>query len=254
MTRPTRPSTDLQVVSSHRVSPALVRVEFRSDDLSAFAKSYDTDRYVKLRLGGPGEREVLRTYTVLDPDLLEGTLAIEFVVHGDSGVAGAWAVRARPGDRLAVYGPGGAYAPSPEADWHLLAGDQTAIPAIRQSLAALLPAAVAEVVVEVDTPEHEVPLPLTSRTRVRWVHRCADGSLVEAVRSASWHRGRVHAFVHGEAGSVMHGIRPYLFGDRAVPRADVSISGYWRRGRAEEGFREWKAELAARESLPGATV
>ncbi len=59
----------------------------------------------------------------------------------------------------------------------------------------------------------------------------------------------MHAFVHGEAQAVMHEIRPYLLRERNIPRADVSISGYWRQGRTEEAFREWKAELAAVESV-----
>ena len=46
----------------------------------------------------------------------------------------------------------------------------------------------------------------------------------------------------------MHGLRPYLFGERGLARDQVSISGYWRRGRTEEGFREWKSELRAAES------
>ena len=41
---------------------------------------------------------------------------------------------------------------------------------------------------------------------------------------------------------------PYLLRERAVPRADVSISGYWRSGRTEDGFRVWKRELAAAEA------
>jgi len=250
VTRPARPTTELEVASTRWLTPSLMRVEFRSEDLGAFAESRDTDRYVKLLLPGPDGQDVMRTYTVLDPDLSRGTLAIEFVVHGTSGVAAPWAAHARRGDRLTVCGPGGAYSPSTNADWHLLAGDDTAIPAIRQSLAALPPGAVAEVVVEVAGPEHEVPLPLTSRTQLRWAHRHAGDGLVDAVRSVRWRPGRVHAFVHGEAETVMHGIRPYLLREREVPRADVSVSGYWRRGRAEEGFREWKAELATQESTP----
>ena len=45
----------------------------------------------------------------------------------------------------------------------------------------------------------------------------------------------------------MHGVRPYLLGERGLDRDQVSISGYWRRGRSEEGFRQWKAELRAAE-------
>ena len=81
-----------------------------------------------------------------------------------------------------------------------------------------------------------------------WVHRGSAPDLVTAVRAVPWLDGRVQAFVHGEAQSIMHGIRPYLLKERALPRADVSISGYWRRGRTEEGFRAWKSELAATET------
>lgn len=248
MTRPTPPTSDLEVVDSYRVSPALVRVEFRSDDLSAFGTSEYTDRYVKLLLTDSDGEQVLRTYTALDPDVGAGTLAIEFVVHGDAGVAGPWAARAQPGDRLSVRGPGGAYAPDPRVDWYLFAGDETAIPALRQGLAALPATAEGAVVVEVENAEHQVPLPTAAGMTVTWVHRRDGGVLPEAVRALAWRPGRVQAFVHGEADAVMHGIRPYLLRERGLDRADVSISGYWRRGRTEEGFREWKSEFATKES------
>lgn len=247
MSRTTPPVTELEVVRSRWLSPALVRLEFRCADLSAFGGSTSTDRYVKLLLTADDGTEVLRTYTALDPDVDAGTMAIEFVVHGEEGIAGPWAARAAPGDRLTIRGPGGAYRPSAQAGWHLLAGDETAIPAIRQALNALPPAATAVVVIEVESVVHEVPLPVWQGVTVRWVHRSDGGSLVSAVREVTWAPGRVEAFVHGEANAVMKQIRPFLFDERGLNRTDVSISGYWRRGRSEEGFREWKSQLAARE-------
>ena len=154
---------------------------------------------------------------------------------------------AEPGDQLLVNGPGGAYRPDPSADWRLLVGDESALPAITAAVEALPENAVARVVVLVDSPDHEVGLPLPANSQLTWVHRSgasADGHLEAAVRAVEWRRGRVQAFVHGEAQEVMHGIRPYLLKERNLPRTDVSISGYWRRGRSEEGFREWKSELA----------
>jgi NADPH-dependent ferric siderophore reductase len=74
-----------------------------------------------------------------------------------------------------------------------------------------------------------------------------DGALAETVRGLEWLPGRVHAFVHGEAHEVMHHIRPHLLGERGLHRDQVSISGYWRRGRTEEGFRAWKSDLAKAE-------
>lgn len=253
-----KPITRLTVTKSERLSPGMVRLHFEGD-LEAFSGSAFTDRYVKLVFGDPAElerggRPTLRTYTAVDPDVAAGTVKIDFVVHGTSGIAGPWASTALPGDTIHVRGPGGAYAPDPTADWHLFAGDEAALPAIRQSLAALPADAVGHAVLEVDTPAHEQPMPAPAGVEVTWLHHSgwsngdrAGRGLAGAVRALPWRDGRVHAFVHGEAQVVMHEIRPYLT-ERALPRDDVSISGYWRDGRTEEEFREWKAALAAAEA------
>ena len=63
-----------------------------------------------------------------------------------------------------------------------------------------------------------------------------------------WPPGQVQVFIHGEAQAVMHNLRPYVRKERGVDAKWASISGYWRRGRTEETFRQWKAELAAAEA------
>jgi NADPH-dependent ferric siderophore reductase len=245
-------------------------VWFHSDDLSAFVGSVSTDRYVKLVFPKPGvvypepldvralrgtmapeDLPVVRTYTAIYPDIEAGTVAIDFVIHGDEGVAGPWAATAQPGDTLMVNGPGGRYAPDPAADWHLLVGDESAVPAISAALAALAdaaPDAVARVVVEVDSAAHEPPLAELGPTgaEIVFVHRDANAgnsALVDSVRNLGWLPGRVQVFAHGEADAIMHGLRPYLLSERGLLRDQVSISGYWRRGSTEEGFREWKSEM-----------
>ena len=91
-----------------------------------------------------------RTYTIRWLDLAARELAIDFVVHGDEGLAGPWAANAKPGDRLIVSGPGAGYKPNPEADWYLFAGDDAAIPAIASSIEALPADAVGRAYLEVD--------------------------------------------------------------------------------------------------------
>lgn len=240
--------TSLTVTRTEAVTPSVRRVWFASDDLSAFADSQWTDRYVKLQFAEP--EPAVRTYTALFPDVEAGTLAIDFVVHGDEGVAGPWAQRAQPGDVLEVRGPGGAYRPDPTADWHLLVGDESALPAITAALDVLPDDAVVRVVLLVEDAAHEPELALPAGAEATVLHRAslAPGEgLSTAVRALEWLPGRVHAFVHGEAAEVMHGVRPYLLGERGLDRDQVSVSGYWRRGRTEEGFRQWKAELRAAE-------
>ena len=70
-----------------------------------------------------------------------------------------------------------------------------------------------------------------------------------SVTTAQWLPGQVHVFIHGEAQAVMHNLRPYIRTERGVDRKWASsISGYWRRGRTEETFRQWKKELAEAEA------
>jgi NADPH-dependent ferric siderophore reductase len=236
----------LTVTSTETVTPVIRRVWFRSDDPAEFAERFAesgwTDRYVKLQFP-----DAVRTYTALFPDLAAGTLAIDFVTHGDHGVAGPWAQAVQPGERLEVRGPGGAYRPDPDADWHLLAGDESAVPAITAAVEALPADAVARVVVLVEDAGHEPVLSLPIGAELTMLHRAEGEGLAAAVRALEWLPGRVHAFVHGEAEEVMHEVRPYLLKERGLDRDQVSISGYWRRGRSEEGFRQWKTELRAAE-------
>ena len=94
------------------------------------------------------------------------------------------------------------YRPDPAADWHLLVGDESALPAITAALADLPDNAVVRVVLLVDSPDHHASLTLPAGGEVIWLHRSAGeerGLLLGAVRDLAWPEGRVHAFVHGKS-------------------------------------------------------
>jgi NADPH-dependent ferric siderophore reductase len=244
--------TTMTVVRTERLTAHMIRVVLGGNGFDEFEASEFTDGYVKLHFGDPAQ-PTLRTYTVSRVDRAAREIAIDFVVHGDEGVAGPWARRAAPGDSLSFFGPSGAYAPRADAEWHLLAGDETALPAISAALAALPEGVPARVVLEAADPQDRLDIAAPPSADVRWVFRSDSGDgvssvLADAVRDIAWLPGQVHVFVHGEAQSVMHEIRPYIRKERGVTAEWASISGYWRRGRTEEGFRTWKRELAASES------
>lgn len=261
-----RRTTTLQVLRTERLTPHMIRVVAGGDDLAAFPDTAYTDRYVKILFLRPGvdysqpfdmdrvraelPREhwpVLRTYTVRAFDPAARELTIDFVHHGDVGLAGPWAAAARPGDPLLLLGPGGAYAPDPTADWHLMVGDESALPAIGAALERVPAGVPAVALVEVDSPADEQDLTSPGRADVRWLHRdpARPEQLVEALADLTFPAGRVHAFVHGEAGTV-RALRRHLLDERGVPRDDLSVSGYWRRGDDEEAFRVFKqSEQAA---------
>src|SRR3954452_12122954 len=222
------------VEHAEHLTPRMIRIVFGGEDLAGFGAGEFTDHYVKLRIGE-------RTYTVAAWDPEAARLTIDFVVHGDEGVAGPWAAAARPGDTLELMGPGGAYTPDPAADWHLMVGDPSVVPAISASLARVPEGKLVHVLLQGDGPEDEQPLESPGDLRVRWLHERGDELLADAVRALAWPDGQVQAFVHGEA-SAGRELRRHLLAERGLPREAVSISGYWQRPRTEEGWREDKPE------------
>ncbi|HEX5617274.1 MAG TPA: siderophore-interacting protein [Solirubrobacteraceae bacterium] len=221
-----------RVLEKRTLTPQMVRIVFGGAELDGFGAGEFTDHYVKLRIGPR-----TRTYTVRDWD--GARLTIDSVVHGDEGVAGPWAAAAEPGDELELRGPGGAYTPDPDADWHLMIGDAAVIPAIAASLARVPAGVPVHVLVAVDGPGEEQPLSTPGDLHLRWLPD--DAALVAAVADLDFPAGKVHAFVHGEASTVRE-LRRHLVVDRGLPRDALSVSGYWKRTRTEEGWREDKAE------------
>jgi NADPH-dependent ferric siderophore reductase len=259
--------TTLTVARTERLTPHMVRVVATGPDLASFPDTEFTDRYVKILFPLPGvsypepfdmevirerfpreEHPRLRTYTVRAFDPAAAELTIDFVHHGDTGLAGPWAAAAQPGDVLRLIGPGGAYAPDPAADWHLLVGDEAAIPAISAALGRVPAGVPVHAIVQVADEAEQQPLETPGDLRLDWLHRGDDGAgqLLAAVRALEFPAGRVHAFVHGEAAEVKE-LRRHLLNERGVPRDDLSVSGYWRRGRDEEGFRVYKQQEAQEE-------
>jgi NADPH-dependent ferric siderophore reductase len=259
------------VVRSDRVTPHLVRVVLGGPGLDGFSPVH-TDSYVKLMLpprgapyAAPFDPDAVqaeqprefwpctRTYTVRRWDEAAGELTLDVVTHGDDGLAGPWASAAQPGDAVVLFGPGGAYTPGPDADWHLLVGDETTLPSIAASIERLPAGARALAFVEVADAAEEQELALPEGVELTWVHRgerVPGTALVAAVLAASLPEGTVQAFVHGEAGAVRD-LRRWLRGTLAVPRELLSVSGYWRVGRTEDRWQaekpEWNASVEADE-------
>lgn len=233
--RPAAPARLVEVQSTEWLTPRLVRIVFGGEGLDGFDAGEFTDSYVKLQVP---DSPRTRSYTVRAWDPERELLTIDFVVHGDEGIIGPWAATARPGDRLHLRGPGGAYAPEPGADWHLMIGDQSVIPAIAASLERIPARRPVRVLLQVDHADDELELHTPGDLDLRWIHGGGELALVDALREQPWLPGDVHAFVHGEAASV-RALRRFLVVERSVARERLSISGYWKRSRTDE---EWRAD------------
>ena len=231
----------------------MVRVVLGGPDLERFEPNDVADQYVKLLFPRPGaERVARRTYTVRAWDGTARRLTVDVAVHGDEGLAGPWARDAQVGDEVLLLGPGGGYVPDPAADWHLLIGDESALPAIAVALERLPEGTVARAFVEVEGAGDEVPLTAPVSATVVWLHRLGvprGDLLVEAVTAMDFPDGQPQLFLHGEAGFVRT-LRRHLLAQRQVPRGlAASVSGYWRLGRDDETWRaekrQWKVEVEA---------
>jgi NADPH-dependent ferric siderophore reductase len=176
----------------------------------------------------------LRSYTARRQDSARGQVEIDFVLHGD-GPAAAWAAAAGPGARLGVAGSGPlGHRPAGRV---LLAGDETALPAISRILREAAPDTRGLALVEVADAGEEQPLAAPAGVEVRWLHR--DGVppgesslLADAVRALPHDPAAdVFAWVAAESAAVRT-VRADLRTRWGLGRAQHHAIGYWRRGRA----------------------
>lgn len=263
--KPPRPQAVLTVLETRWLSPHLVRVVAGGPGFADLQECDATDKYAKLLFAKPElglvppydlaalkdalpaeDRPVKRTYTIRWLDPAGQRLAIDFVVHGDEGVAGPWAAKASPGDALVLMGPSGKWSPDQDADWHLFVGDDSALPAIAAGIEALHPDALGHAYLEVDSAADILPLAAPAGLELHWLQR--DGRpagtttlLADAVAAGPWLEGTVDAFVHGERGA-MKALRDVLFKEKGLARSQVSLSGYWAYGREEDTFQAEKRE------------
>ncbi|GAB2584232.1 siderophore-interacting protein [Microlunatus antarcticus] len=252
------------VVSSEWLSPSMVRIGFTGPDLDVMRDLPYSDHYIKMIFPpagasyawpfdpeqvkaeqAPEQWPVTRTYTVRSYDELTGTMAVDFVVHGDEGIAGPWARRVQPGAEIGFYGPGGAFTPDLAADAHLMIGDEAALPAIAASLERLPRDAEAHVFLEIEEDDCRQPVHGPDGLRLHWVvrgDRPHGEALAEAVRACHLPDGCLSVFVHGNA-YMVRDLRRYLCAEQVVTRSAISMSGYWRPGATEDLWQATKREF-----------
>ena len=261
--RPARPQAVLTVLHRERLSPHTVRITAGGSGFDALRMNEFTDKYAKIIFVDPGlgltppydlaalrdslppdQQPVTRTYTLRRADVQRQQLAIDFVVHGDEGIAAPWAAHAEPGDILTLSGAGGAYHPDPDSDWHLFAGDESGLPAICSALEALPGDARGIAYLETCDPGEYLDATLPSGMEVVWLHRPQPGSqprlLADALLAGPWLSGRADVFAHGERES-MKAVRSALKA-RLGDGDQLSLSGYWASGRTEDVFQSEKRQ------------
>jgi NADPH-dependent ferric siderophore reductase len=222
---------EVTVLRRETLSPHLLSLTFGGDSLAGFT-SLSFDDHLKLILEGEGGQPVMRDYTPRRFDAERRELTVEFVLH-DGGAASDWARRAQPGSRAVIGGPRGSMVIAPDHDWHLLAGDLSAMPAIHRRLEELPAGVRAEVLLWVpDLADRRVPSSAAD-VRIEWVDT-AD-ALLQAAARLRLPEGVGHAWAAGEAATLAR-LRQVLVTQHGLPREALRVSAYWKAGAS--GFHE----------------
>ena len=237
----------LRVERIDRVSPHFLRVRFSSDALHDFI-SASFDDHAKLMLPArpgqplvlpqpgpdglavpPGaEKPAMRDYTPRQFDQAAGTLDIEFVLHGE-GVASSWAEGANPGDEVGLGGPRGSFVVPTGFDWHLLVGDESALPAIARRLEELPETAQAIVIVETADARDRRELQSRAKLQTHWVQSGSPDVLAREVQGLTLPAGEGFAWAAGEAVGIA-AVRKALVEGHGLDKSRVRASAYWKRG------------------------
>lgn len=230
------------------LTPGYVRVRLVGDELVGFT-SLGADDHLRIFFpdGEPDSVEELRAapsreYT--PSRFADDWLELEFAIHGDpaagtAGVAAAWAATAPIGAIAGVGGPRGSKVVDGRPDFWMLAGDETAVPAMRRFAGLMDDQARGRVLVEVADAAHELPIDAPAGVVVEQVHRgsTAPGSTLAARLSAlgagQRPSGSILGFVAAEQSIVKPG-RELLLERWGVPAEQTVIKGYWRRGETSE--------------------
>lgn len=216
-------------VAVARIAPlgdSFLSITFQGEALAQFT-SLSFDDHVKFMFDVDGE-QVRRDFTPLHYDAGKRELTLEFALHED-GASSNWARAASVGQRAIIGGPRGSMVIPQDYDWHLLAGDRSALPAIRRRLAEL-PAGSKVVAVIHAGGADRLPLDTQADLEVRWVD--SDAALVGALRAFALPAGEGFAWFAGEAATAK-AVRALLLEEKGVPKEAMRVSAYWKQGVAD---------------------
>lgn len=216
---------EVQVVSTQLLGAGFVAVTFRGDALADFT-SLSFDDHVKFIFPGPGGERTMRDYTPTRHDAARRELTLEFALHAQ-GAASDWARQAMPGQRAAIGGPKGSMIIPMDYDWHLLAGDASALPAIQRRVQELPATTRATVLAQVDSDADYRTLDSAAALQVQWVH--GDEAWLTALRRLTLPAGDGFAWCAGES-RAMAQARTILLEHHQLPRTCVRVAAYWKRG------------------------
>lgn len=247
----------LEVLRVENITPHMRRVVLGGNDFDDFPDHHESANF-KLLMAPPGMAEVplppvaaggvkplVRTYTLRHFDRAAGEVWVDFMLHAAHGPASSWALNATPGDKVGFAGPGKPKFVDFSADWFLLAGDMSALPAIAANIERLPATARGYVVLDVLDDADRQALPFPAAMEVIWrVNKHPEAGAagwVDRVTSLAWLEGSPTVWVAGETGAV-RAIRRRLMAEHLIERDRFYTSGYWQIGLTEDRHQQVKRQ------------
>ena len=215
----------VEVVRVQTLSPHFKSITFAGEALADFVSS-SFDDHIKFMVDVDGAEPLWRDYTPRKYDAAARELTIEFAVHSD-GRAAQWAAHAAAGQQVMIGGPRGSFIIPTDYDWHLLVGDETALPAIHRRLEELPAETRAVVVLQVADAADRRELGGAADIRVQWVS--TTEAMLDAVRALDMPDGEGYAWCAGEA-NAMASLRRLLVEEKGLDRHAMRVAAYWKRG------------------------
>lgn len=235
----------LEVIRTKKLSSHMLRVTLGGAGMARFPDKQES-AYIKLIFPQEnGTRPLMRTYTVRHQRHQE--IDVDFVIHEASGPASTWARSAQVDDKILVGGPGPKKLLNTDADWFLLVGDMTALPAISVNISQLPTHARGYVVIEILDNSDIQDLTVPENIDLHWLlnpHPDPSGeTLGRYVENLNWLPGKVSAWVASEFSS-MQKLRKYLKQTRLLNKEQLYISSYWKIGNDEDQHKTEKRQDA----------
>jgi NADPH-dependent ferric siderophore reductase len=243
------PPRTLEVRRKDLITPHMLRVTLGGPGLNGFPDDSDGG-YIKLRLAEPdgvAGKPLVRTYTVRHYDVEACEIDVDFVIHDSDGPAANWAQSCEPGDKIKVGGPGPKKLLDSSADWFLLVGDMSALPAISANIERMEPDAKGYALLEIIDEDDKQELDFPQNLQVEWIVNSnpeqENSVLLDRVKALHWLPGRPYVWVAGEFSQSL-AIRSLLKSERNVTREQMYASSYWQIGQTEDGHKISKQEAA----------
>ncbi|WP_191601618.1 siderophore-interacting protein [Marinomonas algicola] len=223
----------MHVIRKAPVTTNMLRVTLGGDDVTSLPNDQES-AYVKLIFQSEAQR-LMRTYTIRHQR--ENEIDIDFMLHADGGPASTWAQEVNAGETILVGGPGPRKMIETNADWYLLVGDMTALPAISVNLEYLPDHATGYAVIEVVSEDDIQTLKHPEGMDIKWVINAHPGenalALLDQVKSLTWLEGTVSVWAACEFTS-MKALRPFFKQEKAISKDNLYISSYWKLGNNED--------------------